>query len=464
MTRKILLSVLFAAAITAVAVAQNLPGSFSCAANQWISSLGVGGAPSCASIGAGTVTNAMRANAGANSVSCNPTSGAAVPQDCTPAQLAAATGAWFNTRLSKTAAYTAVAADCGTTIALSGSATYVLTISAASGYAANCVIEVVNEDAANGKGLNINGLPGAILWPLQPITIFAQNNVWQRDPAQGRWKLPTAETLQVNHTSGTDTLTCTGSVGGVAGNNKCPNDCLGTGASACATIQNAANTIAGQWDCQNNAPTIQLAAETFTEAVIMRGVACPGYLQTFITGVPATPTNVKWTCPSNNACLSVRDYAIATVNGVQFLGGATGSIGLAPSQFGDLDVLNVDFGNFHLGYHWQITENGDMNCNGGTYNISGTDFITHWFMQGGGSAVCGSQAITVANAATFTNWLQEQGPSFMQLVGTTFSGTGSAGGSTGTKYNISLNGVALTSGAVLPGATAGTTATGGQYN
>lgn len=431
--------------------AQNFVGQFACSAGQFVNAFTLGG-PSCAT--PGTVTMA------GNTVKCNPASSPAAPTDCTPAQMALATGAWFNTRLAKTAAYTVVAADCGSTIALSGGATYALTFGAASGYAANCVVEVINEDSANGKALNINGLPGAILWPLQPITVFAQNNVWQRDPAQGRWKLPTSETIQVNHASGTDTLTCTGSVGGVAGNNKCPNDCLTTGAGACATIQNAANTIAGQWDCQNNAPTIQLAAETFTESVAMRGLSCPGYLQTFITGVPGTPTNVKWTCPSSTACLSVRDYAIATVNGIQCLGGATGSTCFATSQFGDIDVLNVDFGNFHLGYHFQITANGNMNCNGGTYNISGTDFITHWFMQGGGSAACSSQAITVANAATFTNWLQIQGPSFIQLNGATFSGTGSAGGSTGTKYSISGCGTALLSGAVLPGATAGTPASG----
>lgn len=379
----------------------------------------------------------------------------------------AASGAWSNTRLAKTAAYTVAPADCGSTIALGGGATYALTFGAASGYPANCVVEVLNEDNANGKAMNINGLAGSILWPLQPMMVFAQNNVWQRDPGQTRWKLPLTETIYVNHATGSDTLTCTGSVGGIAGTNKCPNDCLTTGAGACATIQNAANMIAAQWDCQNNAPFIQLASETFTEAVALRGLVCPGYLQLFITGVPATPSSVIWQCPASNVCLSVRDYSIAALNGVTLQSGgggtATGSVGITSSQFSDVDVSNIVFGAFPSGYGLQVTQGGNFNCTGGTYSVTG-NFISHWFVQGNANFVCASQVISVPNALTFTNWLQIQGPAYAQANATTFTGTGSAAGSTGQKYNISINGVALTSGAVLPGATAGATSTGGQYN
>lgn len=394
----------------------------------------------------------------AKSVLCNPTGSSAAAQACTPAQMATLLGTWLNVRVAKTSAYAAVTGDCFQTFGLGGSATYVFTLNAASGYDAKCIFVVVNEDAANGKGLNVNGLAGDMLWPGQQAIIFNDNNVWSiSKPA--RWRLPIGQTIQHNAASGTDTLTCTGAVGGVAGNNKCPNDGLGTGAGAFATVQVAANTIVGQWDCQNFAPTIQLASESFTESVNLRGPACPGYLQIFITGVPGTPTNVNWTSVSGQAALSARDFAISTVNGVNFISGGANSVGMASSQFGDIDVLNVSFGVFTGATGIQVTENGNFNCNGGTYAVTG-NFGTHWFMQGSGSFICASQTISVPNALTFSNWLVIQGPSFFQANGTTFTGTGSAGGSTGVKYNISGCGTALLSGAVLPGATPGTPVSG----
>lgn len=60
-------------------------------------------------------------------------------------------GAWSNATLAKTAAYTAVTGDCGSTFTLGGGAQYGVTFNAASGYATTCAQLVRNTDATRGK-------------------------------------------------------------------------------------------------------------------------------------------------------------------------------------------------------------------------------------------------------------------------------------------------------------------------
>src|SRR5437879_291233 len=64
-------------------------------------------------------------------------------------------GILTNTRTSKTANYSALTADCGSTLALGGSAFFTLTLTAASGYGTTCAFVVVNEDTTRGKTLAI---------------------------------------------------------------------------------------------------------------------------------------------------------------------------------------------------------------------------------------------------------------------------------------------------------------------
>lgn len=61
-----------------------------------------------------------------------------------------AIGAWTNIRLAKTAAYTTASADCGSTLALGGSAFYAATFNAPSGYTSTCAFVVSNEDRGAG--------------------------------------------------------------------------------------------------------------------------------------------------------------------------------------------------------------------------------------------------------------------------------------------------------------------------
>lgn len=352
----------------------------------------------------------------------------------------------FEGRSSQTGAYVVLNTDKNSIVSLGGNAFYVLTLNAASGYDADFIIVIVNTDAGRAKCISPNGLPSFYLWPLQTIIVYNDANTWQLFGVS-RWLWLTGHTFNTDHANGSDSVTVS--------------DGLGTGAGAFATIQNAVNVINNQVDCAGSAPTIQNAAETFTESVNIRGYPL-GYLQIFINGSPGTPSNTVWKPPSG-ACLSCRDGGTANINGFKFVSTGSNQAALVPSQFGVIDVENVEFGNFTSGYHIQSTEGGSFNSSGGTYVVSG-NFITHWFLQGSTNLFVTSQVISVPNALTFTNWLQIQGPGYFQGNGTSFSGTGSGAGSTGQKYNISLNGVALTVGVTLPGASAGATSTGGQYN
>lgn len=354
---------------------------------------------------------------------------------------------WGNTRSAKTTAYTVVNADKGLTLALGGSTFFVLTFSAASTYDSNFSVVVVNEDATRCKTISPNGLSSFYLFPLQTITIYNQNNVWQVAGKQ-KWVCPTSFTWNINHASGSDSITVT--------------DGFGTGAAAFATITHAISVMQTQIDGAGSSQNIQLANETFTEAVNVRNLA-PGQLQIFINGNPSTPGNVVWQCPGNSSCLDIRDFSVISLNGVTLQSTGSSSTGISCSQFAVCDISNIVFGTFTTGSGIQISTMGSVNYQSGTYSVIG-NCGQHWFMQGCGSLVVASVNITVPNALTFTNWLSSSGVCFFQGNGLTFSGTGSAGGSTGTKYNLSLNSVALTSGAVLPGVTAGTTATGGQYS
>lgn len=83
-----------------------------------------------------------------------------------------------NARVAKTAAYSVANGDAFKTLALGGAAAYNLTFGAASGFNANFLVRVVNEDAGTPKTIVLNGRGNYKLAPGQSATVFAQNNAW----------------------------------------------------------------------------------------------------------------------------------------------------------------------------------------------------------------------------------------------------------------------------------------------
>lgn len=153
-----------------------------------------------------------------------------------------------NVRLAKTAAYTLLNADKGATVALGGSAFYQLTVGAASGFDADFMAILLNEDTVRAKKIAASGLTDFFLYPGQSAILYNQNNTW-RTLRQTRWKIPSGTILYVDGASGSDA-----------------NDGLASGASALATPQAAINRIKADFDLSNvGSPIIvQLADGTYT--------------------------------------------------------------------------------------------------------------------------------------------------------------------------------------------------------
>jgi hypothetical protein len=193
---------------------------------------------------------------------------------------------WTNVLVAKTGNYTVANQDCGSTIGLSGGTFYTLTIGAVGTYRSTCVLNVINQDSTRGKLMSINGIPPFILWPLMTMVVYSDGTSWQTF-RNVRWKLFSPVTFHVNGTSGVDYPA---------------NDCLGTGSSACASIQAPVSAICSEVDAVN---TFKVTVKIDTVGVTYGPVQlCPvqggpqgggppsGGIDPSIVGDTTTPSNV----------------------------------------------------------------------------------------------------------------------------------------------------------------------------
>lgn len=180
---------------------------------------------------------------------------------------------WTNVRLAKTTAYSAVTADCGSTVALGGSTFFTLTVSTASGYSATCVLVVLNEDSGRGKSVSVAGYTPFVLWPGQTATIYNQNNTWQISKPN-RWRLPADTAMYV----------------GVTGCNDA-NDGLNVATPLC-TLQKAWDNAADLLDFGGHYLTYNIANGTYAGVATQKGVIDAPYLGLIFIGNQATPSSV----------------------------------------------------------------------------------------------------------------------------------------------------------------------------
>lgn len=87
-----------------------------------------------------------------------------------------------NIQASKSGNYSAVQADCNSTMPLGGATFYTFTISAPANYTVPCSFFLVNEDSVNGRSIVVSGMTTFILFPLTSVLIFKTSSAWRRFP------------------------------------------------------------------------------------------------------------------------------------------------------------------------------------------------------------------------------------------------------------------------------------------
>lgn len=127
-----------------------------------------------------------------------------------------------------TTTYGVQSSDCGERITASGGSFYTITIGAASGFPANCVLKISNTDpmptGANSTGakvVSVNGTNGCTtgqtstyVWPQQSIEVAKIGSAWQITRCPGPWEAPAgAFQINVDPSAGSDTW---GSADGLA--------------------------------------------------------------------------------------------------------------------------------------------------------------------------------------------------------------------------------------------------------
>jgi len=228
-----------------------------------------------------------------------------------------------------------------------------------------------------------------------------------------------------------------------------------TSGGAFLTIQKAVDTVASI-DIATFDVTIQVGDGTYTGAVTVNG-PWVGSGTVTIKGNASTPANVLLSTTSastvtckNGGRIALQDLELRTTTS----GDCIASINNAY-----VSVSNVRFGTCAAN-HVRARDGGVFEAIG-NYTISGSAAI-HWGTFFSAMIRAAGFTITLSGTPAFSTSFAQAGNCGGMLVSiNTFSGA-----ATGKRYDVVNNGVINTGGGgatYLPGDTAGTTATGGQY-
>lgn len=205
--------------------------------------------------------------------------------------------------------------------------------------------------------------------------------------------------------------------------------------------------------------TIQVGNGTYSLSSSITLKPSIGSGTTYIIGNTSTPSNVILSTTSLycfNAAIPGKTFDISGFK----LQGSGSLVAIASAIAGSkLKVGNLEFSSGFAMYHLFASDGGSIEVVENYTILSGT--TAHWNVQNCGLIRCQNKTITLTGAPAFTQFAQCERFSVLTINGNTFSGSG-----TGIRYNCMLNSVMWVGGAgasYLPGNSAGTTATGGQY-
>jgi hypothetical protein len=228
-----------------------------------------------------------------------------------------------------------------------------------------------------------------------------------------------------------------------------------TAGGAFLTIQQAIDTVSGTLDLSTYAVTIQVADGTYTGLNTLKSVVGSGTVT--IQGNAATPANVLINTAGDGFLngtgglqWSVKDLKVQTSAGYAIhVSGSGNSVGYG----------NLVFGACASGHVY--AENGARASAVGNYSITGSATIHIGAGRGGLVGVYG-RTLTLTGTPAFAGGFANVASLGNILIGScTFTGS-----ATGPRYYLASNAVIDTQGAgasYLPGNSAGSAATGGQY-
>lgn len=227
------------------------------------------------------------------------------------------------------------------------------------------------------------------------------------------------------------------------------------------TIQKAADTIRTLFVPVGTTVTIQLADGTYSQSASLNLYPIQGGGYGYLKGNTGTPANVV---VSSGAAvgnlINVRGPASTWFVQDLTLSSAHGASLIRASFGGNVFYTNVRFGTTSL---WHLRADfGGIIFATGAYEIFGSAAV-HAYCEGTGSviSISGFTITITGTPAWSTAFAQAGGGASIRAVSNTFSGA-----ATGKRYDAFLNGVINVNGggaSYLPGNSAGTTATGGQY-
>ena len=178
----------------------------------------------------------------------------------------------------------------------------------------------------------------------------------------------------------------------------------------------------------------------------------------YIQGNSTSPSNVVISTTGEN-CLTVsaalKSFYITDMK----LQSATSGSCIRHDGTGILHYANIVFGNSADHHMISLSPSAKIQATG-NYSIVG-DATYHWLAMLGGVILVTFTAITLTGTPSFNTFASATRLGVMQVNGCTFTGS-----ATGRRYNADTNGAISTGGGganYLPGNSAGTTPTGGQY-
>lgn len=231
-----------------------------------------------------------------------------------------------------------------------------------------------------------------------------------------------------------------------------------TSGGAYLTIQKAINTVA-RLDLSIYDVTIQIATGTYTGANTLKTLVGAGLVT--IQGDDTTPSNVVISTTSATGITGDGIRGRWRVSGIKFQSTTSGIHLSLNGPTTTLLVGKVDFGSAAGGASPHIfVQNGAYLEVDQNYTISGSASY-HWDLINGTLQV-GTVTITLTGTPAFgTTFILATRLAYARINAVTFSGS-----ATGVRYDASANGVIFTNAggaSFVPGNSAGSTSTGGQY-